>query len=563
MKFLPVMLVFALSLASALGAPRVPPEVQHQAEGGRGMAVTAHPLATEAAMNILRSGGNAVDAAVAAGLTLGVVDAHNSGIGGGCFFLLRSPEGRVRALDGREMAPATATRNMFLRDGQAVPELSRTGALAPGIPGSLAVYDLVLREHGRRSLAQCLLPAAEIAEQGFPIDPSWESKLRSAAPAIRTFPETARILLKPDGSLMKTGDVIRQPDLARTYRAIADEGIDHFYRGDFSRRVAAWMREHAGRITEADFDAYRVVEREPVRSQYRGYTMVGFPPPSSGGVHVAQMLNILEGFDLASLKEPQRTHVIVESMKLAFADRAHWLGDPDFVPVPRGLVDPAYARDLAARISLDRAVVVPSHGQPPRASEDVFKKHTTHFVTADAEGWWVACTATVNTSFGSKVIVPGTGVVLNNQMDDFAAAPGAPNAFGLLGAEANAVAPGKRPLSSMSPTLVLDGNQPVLSVGAAGGPTIITQTLLAILRYLDLDLPLHDSMGQPRFHHQWSPDEVRMEQGWNDGDATGLEALGHKVRVVDRFGVSQAIAFREGKFEGVSEPRGQGRAEGW
>ena len=384
-------------------------------------------------------------------------------------------------LDGRETAPAAATRDMFLREGKGNTQLSQTGALASGVPGALAVYARALEKYGRKKLGELLAPAAEIAEQGFAIDASYARKLKDTANPLRRFDSTRAIFCKADGSDFIAGDVLKQPDLARSYRAIAEDGADWFYRGPFAKTTAAWMRENGGILTASDFAGYAVQEREPLVTTYRGCEIIGVPPPSSGGVHVAQSLNILENFDLAALREPgARHHVIAEAMKLAFADRAHWLGDPDFTNVPRGLADKSYARELAARILPDRTIDVPSHGTPPDADTRFFEKHTTHFSTADAEGNWVACTATINTTFGSKVVVPGTGIVLNNEMDDFSIEPGVPNAFGLVGAEANAVAPGKRPLSSMSPTLVLKDGRPILALGAAGGPTIISQTVLNV-----------------------------------------------------------------------------------
>jgi gamma-glutamyltranspeptidase/glutathione hydrolase len=326
------------------------------------------------------------------------------------------------------------------------------------------------------------------------------------------------------------------------------------------------MAANGGIVTAGDFASYRPILREPLVTTYRGRTIVGFPPPSSGGVHVAQILNILEHFDLKAIhqRDPgEYQHVLAEAMKLAFADRAFWLGDPDHVRVPRGLVDQEYAKSLAARIDLTKASPVTGHGAPPEADERVFEKHTTHIATADAAGNWVALTQTINTTYGSKVIVPGTGVVLNNEMDDFAIAPGTPNAFGLVGAEANAVAPGKRPLSSMSPTIILEGDKPVMSVGAAGGPTIITQSLQAIVRTLDLGQPLHQAIGDPRIHHQWSPDEVRIESRLLEAIRQALQDRGHKLKEVKNMGVSQGIAyFPEFGFIGVHDPRIPGQAAG-
>jgi gamma-glutamyltranspeptidase/glutathione hydrolase len=328
------------------------------------------------------------------------------------------------------------------------------------------------------------------------------------------------------------------------------------------------MQDHDGLLTEVDFAGYVAKTREPLRTTYRGFEIVGFPPSSSGGVHVAQILNILEKFDLKALgaNSPDFIHVVAEAMKLAFADRAFWLGDPDFVPVPRGLLDKGYAAQLAKKIRLEKITPVPQHSIPPRAAQDLFKKHTTHFSAADSDGNWVACTATINTSFGSKIVVPGTGVVLNNEMDDFSAQPGMANFFGLVGAEANGVAPGKRPLSSMSPTIVLKNGKPILSLGAAGGPTIITQTLLAIIHVADFGRDPADALAQPRFHHQWSPDELRIEKRFPAETRRELERRGHKLREVDSFGACQIVG-RAGDgeaFVGAADPRvSDGSADGW
>jgi gamma-glutamyltranspeptidase/glutathione hydrolase len=320
-------------------------------------------------------------------------------------------------------------------------------------------------------------------------------------------------------------------------------------------------------MTAEDLANYRPVLREPLVTTYRGRTIIGFPPTSSGGVHVAQILNILENFDVRAIHRRdagEYQHLLAEAMKLAFADRAYWLGDPDFARVPKGLTDKDYAKSLAAKIDLAKATPVAGHGTPPAADESVFLKHTTHVAAADAEGNWVAMTQTVNTSYGCKVIVPGTGVVLNNEMDDFSIAPGQPNAFGLIGAEANSVEPLKRPLSSMSPTIVLENGQPVLTVGAAGGPTIITQVLQALVRRIDLGLPLEEALAQPRIHQQWSPDTVRIESKLEESLQKALTSRGHKLTPVASMGVTQAIELDRatGKFFGLHDPRVPGKAEG-
>jgi len=524
---------------------------------------TVHPLATAAGMQAFEKGGNAIDAAIAAGLTLGVVDGHNSGIGGGCFFVIHAADGTVTCIDGREMAPAKASRDMYLINGKLDDEASKTGSLASGVPGYLKACAAAQTKHGKLKLADVLLPAAEIAEKGFPLDEVYARKLAATAAKLALFPASAAIFLK-DGKPLEKDQPLIQADLAATYRAVAEKGIAWFYEGEFAQKTEAWMKTNGGITTAADYANYRAPEREAIRSKYRGYDLITMPPPSSGGVHVAQILNILEHFPLKHFRASSRIHVITEAMKLAFADRAYWLGDPDFVKVPRGLVSPEYAAELANKIDLDHATAVPSHNMPPHWEGDVFGKHTTFLCTADAEGNWVALNQTINTAFGSKVVIPGTGVLLNDEMDDFAVQPGIPNAFKLVGAEANAVAPGKRPLSSMSPTIVLKDGKPVIVTGAAGGPTIITQALLLLTNIIDDGMLPEAALAEPRFHHQWNPEELKIEKAFGEGTLSRVKALGHKLAETTSFGACQAIFFDQDKnlFFPANDPRVPGKADG-
>ena len=524
------------------------------------VVASVHPLATDAGITAYQRGGNAVDAAITTALTLGVVDNHNSGIGGGCFILIRDPKGSITAIDGRETAPLAATKDMYVRDGKAQTELSTVGPLAVATPGALAAYDLAIRSFGKTELADALQPGTKIAAQGFPIDRVYAAKLADKAEQLARFPGSRDALLKPDGSPYQEGEILQQTDLAYTYSSIARDGIDWFYRGPFAKNVDNWMREHGGILTARDFDQYQPALRNAIVTDYRQWKIVGFPPPSSGGVHVAQILNMLEPFDLraANQRDPvAATHLIVEAMKLAFADRAHWLGDADFARVPVGLIDKDYARTLAARINAERSTDVPNHGEPATFDDRYFGRHTTHIAAADSEGYWVAITATVNTTFGSKVIVPSTGVVLNNEMDDFSIQPGVPNAFGLVGAENNAIEPGKRPLSSMSPTIILDRRgQPIMTVGAAGGPKIITQVVLAIIRCLDFGQSLSEAIAGPRFHHQWRPDKVYVENTTDELLIQRLKQRGHKITTTAHSGISQGIRRSvSGDLVGVHDPR--------
>lgn len=527
-----------------------------------GMAATGHPSATEAAVEAMKAGGNAIDGAVAAALTLAVVDGHNSGLGGGCFWLIHAPDGTVTAIDGRETAPRAATHDMFVREGRADTTLSQTGALAAGVPGFVAALDLAAAAGAKLPLERAYRRAAQLAAVGFVPDAAFESRLRATEGDLRRFPASASVFLAARDEKGR----LKQPDLAATMEALAEHGSTWFYQGAFAEKTAAWMASNGGLITREDMAAYRATRRDPLRTRYHGHDIIGFPPPSSGGVHVAQILNIAESAGLHS--KPAGSvdfiHTLASAMTLAFADRAHWLGDPDFAHVPRGLVDPGYAATLAARIPADRPPEVSSAGDPPDAQGNTFGKHTTHFSVADANGWWVAVTATINTSFGNKVVVPGTGVLLNNEMDDFSVQPGVPNAFGLVGAEANAVAPGKRPLSSMSPTLVLRDGKPVASLGAAGGPTIITQVVLALVRFIDFGEPPAVALDAPRFHHQWRPNTLRLERSAGDEVARALRARGHRLEVTGRFGAAQMITRQpDGPFLGAADPRGGGTAQGW
>ncbi len=552
---IPAMLIL-LILISTAGTVR--------AETTNGMVASVHPVATEAGLRVLRDGGNAVDAAVAVGMMLGVVNGENSGIGGGCFILIRRANRSLVAINGRETAPVGAAPDMFVRKGKADTKLSQTGALASGVPGALAAYEYAVDHYGKRKLSDLILPAADVAEKGFALDASYARALKEVAAGMGKF-ESSRAVFFKHGRPLARGAILKQPDLAATYRRIAEHKSDWFYHGPFGQVVEQWMRSHGGLLTAEDFRNYRITLREPVISTYRGYTIVGFPPPSSGGVHVAQMLNILEPFNLNTMNETERLHVIAETMKLAFADRAYWLGDPDFVGVPRGLIAKDYAAALSARINRDRITPVPSHGTPPNWGSDVFKKHTTHFSVADAEGNWVACTATVNTAFGSKVVIPGTGVVMNNEMDDFSIQSGTKNYFGLIGAQANAVAPGKRPLSSMSPTLVLKDGRPIVAIGAAGGPRIISQVVLELVDLLDLGMTPTEAISQPRIHHQWLPNELMVEKTLPRAQRAGLAKRGHKLKRTSSLGVSQIVARdADGRgFVGAADVRAQGNAAGW
>lgn len=524
-------------------------------EDGYGAVATVHPLATDAAMQAYSEGGNAVDALVAAAYALGVVDSNNSGIGGGAFIVIRWANGDVEAIDGREMAPAAATRDMFVRDGKAVSDLSRNGPLAVGVPGSVMALEYVHNKGGESAFSSNLQPAITLAEEGFSVEPLLARRVALKAHQLLRY-EGRHLLFDEQRKPIKAGDVLVQKELAAVYRALAKHGADYFYKGEFAEQVAQWMQANGGIITKQDFANYSLKLREPVRTHFGDYELVGFPPPSSGGVHVAQILSVLADVQWAELPLSERYHVLSEAMQIAFADRAHWLGDPDFAEVPKGLVHPEYLASLVDRVNAEKASDDITYGSPFDYSDGLFSRHTTHIATADKDGNWVAMTTTLNTAFGSKVVVPGTGVFLNNQMDDFSAQPGVPNAYGLVGAEANAVAPGKRPLSSMSPTLVLRQGKPVMTAGAAGGPTIITQVVQAVANHLLLDKPLPEALVIPRVHHQWRPEMLYVEPTMPKAVTQVLREKGHKLKALGAYGATQAISVDEnGNFVAVSEPR--------
>lgn len=519
-----------------------------------GAVATVHPLATKAAADQLESGGNAIDAVIAAALTLGVVDSYNSGIGGGLFALVHWADGRVEAIDAREMAPIKAHRDMYVRDGKVQKSLSRDGALAIGIPGSVAAFEYLSMVGGNAKLAALYSQAASIAESGFTVLPDYHKRLQRTAKTLQQFPAAAEIFLRQQQP-WPVGHRLIQKDLANTYRLLAEKGSDYFYKGDFAKQVEEWMSANKGIITATDFAGYELRRRHPVHSHFLGHDIYGFPPPSSGGVHVAEILNIMQQFDFQAMSDTDRQHIMVEAMKLAFADRAHWLGDPDFTDVPRGLISNTYAKRLAKKIDVKQATTVTSFNTPDNAEKDLFDKHTTHISVADADGNWVAMTTTLNTSFGSKVVIPGTGVLMNNQMDDFSAQPNVPNAYGLVGSEANSIQPKKRPLSSMSPTIVVHNKQPLMAIGAAGGPMIITQVTQGIINTIGLKQSLYQSLASPRIHQQWKPDKVFFDKTLPLAQQQALAVKGHQLKQLRFEGSANAVSKTAEGFDAVSEPR--------
>lgn len=529
---------------------------------GAAAIASAHPLATEAGHEILSMGGNAFDAAVAVTATLGVVEPYGSGIGGGGFFLLhRAEDGFEVMLDGRETAPGAAHRDMYLDDdGEVIPGLSVDGPLSAGIPGMPAALVHLAERYGTLSLTDSLAPAVRLAREGFPVDPVYRRMATFRLDALRASPEAARVLLV-DGRVPPEGAVIRQPDLADTLERLARQGFDGFYRGELAERLVRGVREVGGIWSPEDLANYRVAEREPVRGEYRGYRVTAASPPSSGGVALVSILNQLAHYDLAAMDTATRAHLKVEAMRRAYRDRAEYLGDPDFVDMPLArLLSPDYAAGLRATTHPERAT--PSELLPVTLEPLPESEQTSHFSVLDAEGNRVSATITINYPFGSGFMPPGTGVLLNDEMDDFSAKPGVPNVYGLVGAEANAIAPGKRMLSSMTPAFI-ENDERVAILGTPGGSRIITMVLLGALEFMDGG-DAGAMVSRPRFHHQYLPDEIQFEM--DAFDAPGLERLqarGHTLAPqTRRFGNMQAIVWDRtaGEITAASDPRGIGEA---
>lgn len=543
------------SIGAPVGAAAVPGKPPAQA------VASAHPLATASGLEVLAAGGNAFDAAIAVSAALAVVEPYSSGIGGGGFWLLhRASDGRQVMIDGRERAPLAADRDLYLdKSGEVVPGLSMDGPLAAAIPGEPAALAHLARHYGRLSLADTLAPAIRLAEQGFKVDDHYRRMAQFRLELMRRSPATAALFLR-DNEVPELGALIRQPALAATLQALAKAGRAGFYAGDIADKLVQEVRRAGGIWSHQDLTDYRVIEREPVVFEYRGLRIVSASPPSSGGIALATMLHILEGYPLDRLATADRVHLVVEAMRRAYRDRAQYLGDPDFVDVPQQrLTHPWYAAGLRASIRPDRATpsaTLPGSGPLPGGH------HTTHFSILDRDGNRVAATLSINYPFGSGFVVPGTGVLLNDEMDDFSAKPGVPNAYGLIGAEANAVAPGKRPLSSMSPTFV-ESDRGIAILGTPGGSRIITMLLLGIL---DLEAGHGPAswVSRPRYHHQYLPDVIQYEpEAFSDQVLAALSARGHKLkRLGGGYGNMQAIYwnYSDHKVEAASDPRGAGQA---
>jgi gamma-glutamyltranspeptidase / glutathione hydrolase len=528
-----------------------------------GMVVSQEAVASRIGVDILKRGGNAVDAAVAVGFALAVTLPRAGNIGGGGFMLIhRADLHKTIAIDYREQAPALTTKDVFLNDkGEADPAKSIVSGLGVGVPGTVAGFELAWRKYGsgRFSFADLVAPAARLARAGIAVDDDLVDSLPLGAARLALHSSSARIFLRPDGQPKSLGDRLDLSDLADTLDMIAAKGAAGFYEGPVADKLVAAIGATGGRMTLDDLKAYRAVERDAVRGTYRGHEIVSMPPPSSGGVHIVEIMNILEGFPLGEqgLNSAAAIHEMAEAEKLAYADRAQYLGDPDFLHVPvKGLTSKAYADHLRQTIAPDKAraaTVIRPGGPEPYESDQ-----TTHFSIVDENGDAVSNTYTLNLPYGCGLVAEGTGVLLNNELDDFAAKPGAANSFGLTGGDANAPGPSKRPLSSMSPTMVFKDGQLEIVTGSPGGSRIITTVLQVILNILDHKLNVAEAEDAPRVHDQWLPDELRIEHGLSPDTIRLLEAMGHKVVLRESMGSANTIQRKDGFLLGASDPRQRG-----
>jgi len=526
----------------------------------KGAIASAYPLASRAGQEILAAGGNAFDAAVAVSAALAVVEPSSSGLGGGGFYLLhRQSDGFETMLDAREKAPGAATRDMYLdQAGNEIKNASISGPLSSAIPGEPAAFEYLARKYGKLPLKQSLQPAIKLAREGFPLYARLQGGIRFKRDTLARSPEAAKAFLTAAGGVPEVGFIIKQPELANTLEAIAAQGARGFYEGRVAENLVAGVRAGGGIWTLEDLKNYRVVERKPLVGEYHGARVVTAPPPSSGGIAVLDSLNILAGFDLLDVDSATRKHLIIEAMRRAYRDRAIFLGDPDFIKMPlQQLMSVDYAAGQRSSIRADKAM--PSDLLPGIESEPK-GMNTTHFSVLDAAGNRAAVTITVNLFFGNGYMPAGTGVLLNNEMDDFSTKPGRPNVFGLIGNTANSIAPNKRSLSSMSPTFV-ETPKGVMIIGSPGGSTIISQVLLGTLNYVD-GWSAADIVKYPHYHHQYLPDEVDYEPGaLSDAEISELNAMGHQLKLSSRqWGNMQVITwdFATGKVEAASDPRGEG-----
>ena len=540
------------SCFSAAAAPPAPPvsygveeDVFHPVRAKQGMVASVDATATQVGVDILKEGGNAVDAAVAVGYALAVTHPQAGNLGGGGFMLIRSKNGNTTAIDFREMAPAKATRDMFLDDqGNPDSKKSLTSHLASGTPGTVAGFSLALDKYGTMPLNKVVQPAFKLARDGFIVNDALADDLKTYGSEVLPNHENSKAIFWKEGEPLKKGDTLVQANLAKSLEMIAENGPDEFYKGTIAEQIAQEMQKNGGLITKEDLAAYKAVERTPISGDYRGYQVYSMPPPSSGGIHIVQILNILENFDMKKygFGSADAMQIMAEAEKYAYADRSEYLGDPDFVKVPwQALTNKAYAKSIEIR---------PGKLAPYESNQ------TTHYSVVDKDGNAVAVTYTLNTTFGTGIVAGESGILLNNQMDDFSAKPGVPNVYGLVGGDANAVGPNKRPLSSMSPTIVVKDGKTWLVTGSPGGSRIITTVLQMVVNSIDYGMNVAEATNAPRFHHQWLPDELRVEKGFSPDTLKLLEAKGQKVALKEAMGSTQSIMVGpDGELYGASDPR--------
>ncbi|ABE54939.1 gamma-glutamyltransferase 1. Threonine peptidase. MEROPS family T03 [Shewanella denitrificans OS217] len=526
-----------------------------------GMVASQEALASRIGVEILKQGGNAIDAAVAVGFALAVTLPRAGNIGGGGFMLVHlAKENKTIAIDYRETAPSKAHKDIFLDEqGNAVDKLSREHGLAVGVPGTVMGMELALNKYGTLPLEKVIAPAIALARDGFSVTSDLADSLAGVKPRIAQWPSSAKIFYKADGSNLAFNDILKQPELAHSLSLIAKQGSKGFYQGETAQKIVAAVKDAGGVMTLEDLANYKVVEREPVRGQYRGYEVVSMPAPSSGGIHIIEMLNVLEHFPIDKFghNTAQTIHVMAEAMKYAYADRSEYLGDPDFVIVPTAaLLSRDYAASIAKKIAINKAT--PSSEIKPGLLTPYESTQTTHYSVVDKFGNAVSNTYTLNFSYGSGLVAEGTGILLNNEMDDFSVKPGSPNGYGLIGGDANAVEGNKRPLSSMSPTIVMKDGKPFIVTGSPGGSRIINITLQVIMNVIDHQLNIAEASAAPRVHHQWQPDYLWVERSLNADTISLLKTKGHNVKVQQSIGSTQSIVVRDNGIMGASDPRRAG-----
>jgi len=551
------------TLSLLLMAAAIPVWAAHPVRARHGMVVTVEPHATAVGLQVLQAGGNAVDAAVAVGFALAVTHPGAGNLGGGGFMLLRMADGRTAFIDFRERAPLAATRNMYVDAAGKATRESMVGYRASGVPGTVRGMEYAWQKFGSKKWDDLVGPATALASQGYALTDAEAASMEGAARGLAAYPDSNRIFLR-GGKYYEMGDIFVQADLGRVLERIARIGAEDFYEGETATLLAKDQKEHGGLITLEDLAAYKAIERKPLTGQYRGYDIITAPPPSSGGVGILQMLGVLEGtgFEKAGAGSAKAIHYMTEAMRHFFADRSQNLGDPDFVKIPlTAMLDPKYLLKIRSSIDPEKAT------QSSQVKGTVFDGHeseqTTHYTVADAQGNVVAVTYTLNDQYGNKITASGLGFLLNNEMGDFTSQPGVADASGRILGEADAIAPRKTPLSSMTPTIVLHEGHPFLALGSPGSQTIINTVLEVIVNVIDWKMNVQDAVNWPRFHHAWMPDVLAMEPGYSPDTIALLEKWGYPVRVGARQGDCDAILFSNGWLEGAADPRTGGLAEGF